>query len=81
MKVGQILEAKSGKFYLKVEKDFNAVAGDALFLSTPQEDIAFLLENGKITKEEADLKVSKIPSFVKYNVKVNSKNADSTQTL
>ena len=68
-KVGQVLKSKAGKTYLKFEKSISITEGEALFISTPQEDIAFLVEKGKITQEEADLKLSKVPSFVLYNIK------------
>lgn len=75
MRVGQVLVSKSGKTYLKFEKNVTISEGEALFISTPQEDINFLLTSGKITQEEADLKLSKVPGFVKYNIKQVQNNA------
>jgi hypothetical protein len=69
MRVGQALKSKAGKTYLKFEKAVTIGENEALFLSTPAEDIQFLLEAGKITQEEAEIKLAKVPSFVLYNIK------------
>jgi len=68
-KVGQVLKSKAGKTYLRFEKAVNIAEGEALFISTPAEDIEFLVTSGKITRQEADDKLAKVPSFVLYNIK------------
>lgn len=68
-RVGQALKSKGGKTYLKFEKDVVIKANEALFLSTPAEDIEYLLNSGTITQEEANLKLAKVPEFVLYNIK------------
>lgn len=73
-RVGQALKSKAGKTYLKFEKNITINEGDALFLSTPEEDINFLVQRGDITPEEAQTKLSKVPEFVLYNIKQVVKN-------
>lgn len=69
MKVGQVLKSKGGKTYLKFEKATTIQEGEALFISTPAEDIQFLVETGKLTAAEGEAKLAKVPSFVLYNIK------------
>jgi len=69
MKVGQVLKSKGGKTYLKFEKNISITEGEALFISTPADDINYLLSSGKITQEEAAEKLNKVPDFVLYNIK------------
>lgn len=77
MRVGQVLKSKAGKTYLKFEKNVTISEGEALFISTPQEDINFLLTSGKITQQEADEKLAKVPGFVLYNIKQVKNNVST----
>lgn len=76
-RVGQALKSKAGNTYLKFDKAITISEGEALFLNTPQADIQSLVEKGKITQEEADQKLAKVPSFVVYNIKQVSKDNKS----
>lgn len=78
MKVGQVLQSKGGKNYLKFEKTVTIQEGEALFLSKPEDDINFLVEAGKITVEEGREKIAKVPSFVLYNIKKQVADSDTT---
>jgi len=80
MKIGQVQQAKSGAFYIKVSagtKEGTAQSvtlnpGDVLYLQTPQEQIDFLVSSGKLTSAEAEARKAKIPEFIRYNVSLPS---------
>ena len=63
MRVGQVLKSKAGKTYLKFEKNVTISEGEALFISTPQ--------------QEADEKLAKVPGFVLYNIKQVKNNVST----
>jgi hypothetical protein len=74
MRVGQILNNKAGdKYYFKADADIVLKKGDVLWLNKPVDDINGAVERGKLTREQADAKIAKIPNFVKYNVNQNLK--------
>jgi hypothetical protein len=75
MRVGQALKSKSGVTYLKFDKTVTIEEGETLFLSRPQDDVDYLVENGKITTEEGEARKAKIPDFVIYNIKVRGEKA------
>lgn len=79
MRVGQALKAKSGKTYLKFDKTVTIGEGETLFLSRPQDDVDYLVETGKLTKEEGEARKAKIPDFVIYNIKSKGK-VETTNT-
>jgi hypothetical protein len=70
MKVGQALKSKEGKTYLKFDKDVNIKAGEAVFLSRPQDDIDYLVSKGELTPQQGEERKAKVPSFVLYNIKL-----------
>ena len=75
MRVGQALKSKGGRTYLKFDKQLVINEGDALFLSKPQDDIDYLVSQGKMTVDEGAAKKAKIPEFVLYNIKVANTDA------
>jgi hypothetical protein len=67
-KVGQVLTGKNGGHYIKIEQSVTLTEGDVLFLNKPEETLQRLVAAGTITQAEADAKLAKVPSFVKYNI-------------
>ncbi len=74
MRVGQVLKSKGGNSYLKFEKNVTISEGEALFLSTPQEDIDYLVSSGKLTADEGEARKAKVPDFVRFNIKKANNN-------
>lgn len=68
MRVGQVLNSKAGKPYIKIDKDVTLTMGDVLFLNKPQDEIDSAVERGKLTQEQAEAKKAKIPDFVRFNI-------------
>lgn len=71
-RVGQMLQAKNGNYYLKFEtKDKEPIViedGEAIFMDKPEEMFNRMLELGKISEQEAQEKIAKVPGFVKFNL-------------
>lgn len=57
---------KGGGLYIKVTKDFNLKEGDNVYIDTPQDKIAKLVELGFIDESEADQRLEKVPAWKKY---------------
>lgn len=73
--LGYISKSKTGKTMLKVEQGVTLDAGDMLIISTPQENIQSLADNGVITQEQADERIEKVPDWKLYEVsRLPSKN-------
>lgn len=77
MRVGQVLNSKAGKPYIKIDADVTLTTGDVLFLNKPQDEIDNAVERGKLTAEQAEAKKAKIPDFVRFNI---NKKVDTTET-
>jgi hypothetical protein len=67
--VGQILESKAGKLYIKIEKDMDLKAGDTLTMDNHMDGLAESLEKEKINQETYD-RLVKNTSFVKYKLQL-----------
>lgn len=65
--VGQLLKAKSGKLYIKFDKDFTVKKGDNITLKKKSDEINESFEAGKISEEKRDELLDKL-SFVKYTL-------------
>lgn len=68
MRIGQILNSKAGTPYIKLDNDVTLKKGDVLFLNKPADEIQNAVERGKLTQEQADAKIAKVPDFVRYNI-------------
>lgn len=69
LEVGTIFGRKDGSgFFLSVKADVTLKEGDNLQLRTPQERIEGLLKAGQITEEQAETRLSKVPSTIKFDV-------------
>lgn len=44
--------------------------GDVLYLRRPADEIVSLKEHGYITDEQAEQRINRIPTFVRYNVEL-----------
>lgn len=79
MRLGQVLNSKAGKPYIKIDKDVTLKAGDVLFLNKPADEIDNAVERGKLTTEQADAKKAKIPDFVRFNINVKTTQETGVQ--
>lgn len=77
MRIGQVLNSKAGKPYIKIDSDVALTKGDVLFLNRPQDEIDNAVERGKLTQEQADAKKAKVPDFVRFNI---NKKAETIAT-
>lgn len=78
MRVGQVLNSKAGKPYIKIDKDVTLTTGDVLFLNRPQDEIDNAVERGKLTAEQAEAKKAKVPDFVRFNINKKEDNVTTT---
>lgn len=78
MRVGQVLNSKAGKPYIKIEKDVLLTNGDVLFLNRPKDEIDSAVERGKLTAEQGEAKKAKIPDFVRFNINKKENNDATT---
>lgn len=69
-RIGQIRQGDDGSYYLKIEQDVTLTAGQSLTIEKPESEIDRLVERGFITEDEGDARKAKVPTYVKYNVKV-----------
>ena len=78
-KMGAILEKKDGGVYLKLDENFD-VAGltyngkpvRTLQIEDPTAKFDRMVASGKLTEAEADEKASKIPSYVLFEVQLQT---------
>lgn len=78
-KMGAILEKKDGGVYLKLDENFD-VAGltyngkpvRTLQIEDPTAKYDRMVASGKLTEAEADEKASKIPSYVLFEVQLQT---------
>jgi hypothetical protein len=68
--VGSVLQAKDDpeRSYIKVNKDIALKEGQIINVQTPAERIAFFLERGFLTEEEAEQKLANTPDFVLFEL-------------
>lgn len=71
-RVGQMLQSKAGGYYLKFKTDDNSPvvieSDDVIFMDKPEDVINKMLEMGKLSEQEAQERISKVPGFVKFNL-------------
>jgi hypothetical protein len=72
MRVGQVLNSKAGKPYIRIDKAVTLNEKDVLFLNRPQDEIDSAVERGKLTKEQGEAKKSKVPDYVRFNINVKT---------
>ena len=65
--VGQILESKSGKLYIKFEEDVQINKGDTLTMVRKVDEINKSVESGSISEERGEELKEKL-SFIKYTL-------------
>jgi hypothetical protein len=75
-KVGSVLKARKGGFYIKVEAQIPA--GSSLQMKCPREEVNFFLQRGTIDEAEAEKRLAKIPDFVKYNLYLPPSDGNGT---
>jgi hypothetical protein len=73
-RVGSLRKGKTGNLYIKLEKDVTLTATDVLQLQDPRKVQKTLVEKGKISAEEADARIAKIPEYVRYDVVLPPRN-------
>jgi hypothetical protein len=66
--VGEILKSKAGKLYVKFKEDFTVEAGSTLMIQDPRVNIQEGVTAGRMTEEQAEERLAKIPEFVRYNL-------------
>lgn len=67
-RLGSMLQAKSGGYYLKFEEDVTIKAGETVLLRKPADEVQRLADRGVIDQAKADERIAKIPEFVKFNM-------------
>lgn len=75
LEFGSIRESKEehgGGFYIKIDKDVNLKEGAIVYVDTPQDKIAKLVELGFIKEEEAEERLAKVPEWKKYALTVKN---------
>jgi hypothetical protein len=65
--LGEILESKQGKIYIKFKKDCEIKAGDAVFLTKFKDDVQQRVEAGFLTEVDAESLLERC-SFIKYKL-------------
>lgn len=65
--LGQILESKKGKLYIKVDKDVSLSAGDIINMEDHMDSLTRSFKNNKIDKDTYDRLVNNT-GFVKYKL-------------
>lgn len=78
--VGSILSGKDDpkSYYFKAKCDFSMEEGQILRLETPRRQIERLAEGGYLSEEEAESRLERIPTFVKYNAVLVTEDASSS---
>lgn len=78
-KMGAILEKKDGGVYLKLDENFdisgltyNGVPVKALQIEDPTAKFDRMVASGKMSEADADEKASKIPSYVLFEVQLQT---------
>lgn len=75
--VGSMRKGKEGdSYYIKVDQDIKA--GSVVRCERPAERIQRLADLGKITQDEANEKIQKVPDFVKFDLILPPPKDDST---
>lgn len=65
--VGQILESKAGKLYIKFDEDLEIKKGDTLVMKNHADEIQKSVEEGRLSEDFAQELLEKT-SFVKYKL-------------
>ena len=71
--IGSIREGNSGKLYIKLDKVDELYDGVALQIEKPEEEINRLYELGFVNDEQKEERLSKLPSWLKYKIKLAPK--------
>lgn len=67
-KVGSLRKSKAGGLYIKVDADVSLKKDSALNLQDPRKSIQRGVESGKMTQDEADTKIAKVPDYIRFDV-------------
>lgn len=67
-KVGSLRKSKAGGLYIKVDADVSLKKDSALNLQDPRKGYTRSVESGKMSQEQADEKISKIPDYIRFDV-------------
>lgn len=68
-KIGAILKSKnSNGFYIKVDESVSLAKGQIINVQNPRERVQSLMDTGKISTQEAEIRLAKIPDFVRYEL-------------
>lgn len=63
-KVGSVRKSQKGNSYIKFDKDVSFTSSQSLQLRDPKDSLRSLLDNGKITEEQFEERISKIPEYI-----------------
>lgn len=66
--VGSLRKGKTGNLYLKIDGDIKT--GEVVQLQDPRKKIAAAVEAGRMTQDEADTRLAKIPDYIKYDLTI-----------
>lgn len=66
--VGEILTSKAGKMYVKFKEDVTLSANSTLMIQDPRISLGEAVSAGRLTEEQAEERMSKIPEFHRYNL-------------
>lgn len=72
--IGTVLQAKDDpeRSYIKIKTDITLREGQIVNVQSPQERIAFFLERGFLTEEQAQDQLEKTPDFVLFELTTKS---------
>lgn len=65
--IGTLNKSKAGNFYINIDKDFTAKAGQRLVLKNKADEIQKSADDGKISQERADELKEKL-HFIRYTI-------------
>jgi hypothetical protein len=68
LNVGEILVSKKNSLYVKIKQDVTLPAGTQLMIQDPRVKVQEAVDAGRLTEEQGEERLAKIPSFVKYNL-------------
>ena len=72
-KLGEVIELKDKEGNSRVMGDtVELKTDDTLFLSSPLDEVDSLVQNGKLSAEDGEVRKSKIPDFIMYNIELNT---------
>jgi hypothetical protein len=74
--IATVQVSKGGKQYIRVNKDVTLKKGQSIFFQSQEEKLQKLVDNGKITEDEAERQLE-AKSFIKFHLNLAPENKQS----